>query len=125
MSFCWYSYGKNYADGPINRSLLFTSYSWFGSLALLGGFAENFDFENGFTRWMNRHSFGLYVFHYLGISAIALFVAKPGLLNPALIYVFSLGARVIIAVALEQVDRAPDAKARSKSDDKSLQYTDC
>lgn len=108
VSFCWYSYGKDYADGPINRSLLFTSYSWFGSLALLGGFAENFDFENGFTRWMNRHSFGLYVFHYLGISAIALFVAKPGLLNPALIYVFSLMAGFVSGYVLwEIISRLP------------------
>ena len=32
---------------------------------------------------------------------------------------------VIVAVALEQVDRTPDAESGSKSDDKSLQYTDC
>lgn len=37
----------------------------------------------------------------------------------------SIRAGVIIAVALEQVDRAPDAEAGSKSDNKSLQYTDC
>ena len=37
----------------------------------------------------------------------------------------SIRARVIVAIALKQVDRAPDTEAGSKSDDKSLQYTDC
>ena len=108
IAFCWYSFGKNYADEPIYRSFQFTTYSWFGCLAILGGFARYFDFENGFTRWMNRHSFGLYVFHYLGISAVALFVAKPGLLNPVLVYVFSLMAGLASSYVLwEIISRLP------------------
>ena len=89
VGFCFYSFGKNYADEPIYRSVLFTSYSWLGCLAILGGFGRYFDFETGFTRWMSRHSFGLYVFHYLGISAVALFMAKPGLLAPLSVYLLS------------------------------------
>ena len=58
VGFCFYSFGKNYADEPIYRSVLFTSYSWLGCLAILGGFGRYFDFETGFTRWMSRHSFG-------------------------------------------------------------------
>jgi len=108
IAFCWYSFGKNYADEPIYRSFLFTTYSWFGCLAILGGFARYFDFENGFTRWMNRHSFGLYVFHYLGISAVALYVAKPGLLNPVLVYFFSYVAGFISGHILwEIISRLP------------------
>ena len=42
-----------------------------------------------------------------------------------LLHALGLRARVIVAVALEQVDRTPDAESGSKSDDKSLQYTDC
>lgn len=90
--FCYYSFRKNYADAPVNRSLAFTGYCWIACLAILGGFCRYADHENEFTRWMNRHSYGLYLFHYLGISATALFVAKPGLLNPILIYVISLVA---------------------------------
>ena len=87
--FCFYSFGKNYADEPVYRSVLFTSYSWLGCLAILGGFGRYFDLETSFTRWMSRHSFGLYVFHYLGISAVALFMAKPGLLAPLSVYLLS------------------------------------
>ena len=89
VSFCFYSFGKNYADEPVYRSVLFTSYSWLGCLAVLGGFGRYFDFETSFTRWMNRHSFGLYVFHYLGISAVALFMAKPGLMASLSVYLLS------------------------------------
>lgn len=37
----------------------------------------------------------------------------------------SIGTGVIIAVALEQVDRTPDTKTGSESDDERLQYADC
>ena len=37
----------------------------------------------------------------------------------------SICAGVIIAIPLQQVDDAPDAKASAQSDDESLQYSDC
>ena len=39
---------------------------------------------------MSERSFGLYVFHYMGISAVAIFIARPGYLPPALIYLLTL-----------------------------------
>lgn len=89
-AFCVINFGGNYADKPVNRTLLFVCDGYFTSLAVIGGFARYFDFDNGFTRWMSSRSFGLYVFHYMGISAVAVFVAKPGYLPPALTYLVSL-----------------------------------
>ncbi|MCR5650303.1 MAG: acyltransferase [Lachnospiraceae bacterium] len=83
-------FGQNYADNPIYRSPLFLLYGWFGCLAMIGGFARYFDFENGFTKWMSSHSWGLYLFHYLGISSVALFIAKPGLAPAWACYLLSL-----------------------------------
>ena len=37
----------------------------------------------------------------------------------------SICAGVIIAIALQQVDDAPDAKASAQSNDESLQYGNC
>ena len=88
--FCVIYFGKNIADAPINRSFLFTAYCWFGSLAILGTSARYLDFENRLTRWMNRHSFGLYVFHYLGISSVALLLGKQRSLPARWIYLISL-----------------------------------
>ncbi|MBE5923318.1 MAG: acyltransferase [Lachnospiraceae bacterium] len=88
--FCIKYFGDNYADKPVNRSVLFLSYSYFMCLALIGCFAKYFDFANAFTKWMSTRSFGLYVFHYLGISAVGLYLAKPGLVSAPLAYMLSL-----------------------------------
>ena len=88
-AFCFLYFGENYADAPVNRSPLFAGYGWFASLAILGGAARYADRETAFTRRMARSSFGLYLFHYLGISAVALFLVKPGLVSPAAAYALS------------------------------------
>ena len=83
-------FGDNYADKPINRGFLYALDAYVGSLAMLSGMARFGDFSNPFTKWMSGHSFGLYVFHYLGISTVALLIAKPGLLPAPLCYILSL-----------------------------------
>lgn len=83
-------FGQNYADKPINRGILFAAYAYFGSLAILTGFAKFFDFTNPFCSFMSRKSLGLYMFHYLGISAVGLFLAKKGIFPPVVIYLLSL-----------------------------------
>ena len=89
-AFCIRSFGKNYADNPIYRSPLFISYGYAASLAIIGGMAKYGDVSNAFTRWMHKRSFGLYVFHYLGISAVGLFIGKRGILPAAAVYILSL-----------------------------------
>ena len=89
-AFCVRYFGQNYADAPVNRTPLFTAYCWIGCLGIFGFAARYLDFRNGFTDWMKERSFGLYVFHYLGISAAALFIGKPGILPAPIVYLLSL-----------------------------------
>lgn len=89
-AFCIRYFGQNYADRPVNRSLLFVTYGYFASLAIIGGMARYADVRNRFTEWMSKRSFGLYVFHYLGISSVGLFIGRPGLLPPAVTYLLTL-----------------------------------
>ena len=103
IAFCIMYFGQNYADNPIYRSPLYLLYSWFGSLAMIGGFARFFDFSNSFTTWMTKRSWGLYVFHYLGISAVALFIAKPGYLPAWACYLLSGIMGFALAYALNFV----------------------
>ena len=49
---------------------------------------------------MSRRSFGIYVFHYLGISSVALFIAKPKLLSAPLCYLLSLTAGFVFGFGL-------------------------
>lgn len=100
--------GMNFADKPVNRNALYAACAYFGSLAMLGGMARFGDFSNKFTEWMSRKSFGLYVFHYLGISSVALFVAKPKLLPAPMCYLLSLIAAFVVGYGLfEIISRIP------------------
>lgn len=92
IAFCVKFFGGNYADKPINRTALFVSFGYFTSIAVIGGMAKYADRTNGFMQWMNKRSFGLYVFHYLGVSSVALFLAKPGYISAPAAYLLSLVA---------------------------------
>lgn len=92
--------GLNFADKPVNRGPLFAACAYFGSLAMLSGMARFGDFSNDLTRWMSSHSFGLYVFHYLGISTVALVFAKNALLPAPLCYLLSLAAGFLFGYGL-------------------------
>lgn len=108
VAFCVVFFGRIYADAPVNRTPLFTSYGWFASLAFLGGAAKHLDGTNRFASWMSRHSWGLYVFHYLGISAVAVFVGARHILPAALVYALSLLTAFALAFALyEIISRTP------------------
>ncbi len=93
-------FGENFADKPVNRSFLFALDAYVGSLAMLSGMASFGDRSNAFTKWMSGHGFGLYVFHYLGISSVALFIAKPKLLPAPACYILSLMAGFIFGYGL-------------------------
>ena len=95
--------GMNYADKPINRDPLFAACAYFGSLAMLGGMARFGDRSSAFTKWMSRKSFGLYVFHYLGISTVALLIAKPGLAPAPVCYLLSLAAGFLFGYGLYEI----------------------
>ena len=75
---------------------------------MLGGFAKYMGFETRFTKWMSAHSFGLYVFHYLGVSSVAVFLAKPGLISPVAAYILSLVCGFVFGYVLyEIISRIP------------------
>ena len=103
VAFAGLYFGDNYADKPINRGLIYSLDAYAGSLAMLAGMARFGDFSNSFTKWMSGHSFGLYVFHYLGISSVALVLAKPGILPAPVCYILSLVAGFIFGYGLYAV----------------------
>jgi peptidoglycan/LPS O-acetylase OafA/YrhL len=106
-AFCVIYFGSNYADKPVNRTVLFVCDGYFTSLAIIGGFARYFDFDNRFTHWMSSRSFGLYVFHYMGISAVAVYIARPGYLPPAatylLTFIAAFGAGYILNAVISRI----------------------
>ena len=98
----------NFADAPVNRTFFYAAAAYFGSLAMLAGFAKYFDFSTRFTLWMSKRSFGLYMFHYLGISTVALIWGKTGILPAVPVYLLSLVAGFIFGYGLyEIISRIP------------------
>lgn len=108
VAFCILTFGQNYADNPVYRSPLFVAYGYFGCMAILSCMARFGDVSNKFTQWMNKRSFGLYIFHYLGISSVGCFLAKPGIISPLAAYVLSTVAGFGGAILLyEIISRIP------------------
>jgi len=78
-------WGQSYPDHEVLDTALCNIYAWTGVLGVLAFMKRWGNFENAFTRWMCRKSWGLYIFHYL-------MIAVPGwylkLLAPELAPVF-------------------------------------
>ena len=64
-------YGKNYAVEPYVNSPLAVLYGWLMCLAVIGGMKRFADRESSGWQLLKQRSFGLYVFHYLPLSACA------------------------------------------------------
>lgn len=62
-------WGQSYPDHEVLDTVICNIYAWTGTLGVLAFMKRWGGFENAFTRWMCRQSWGLYVFHYLMIAA--------------------------------------------------------
>lgn len=102
------SFGENYAEAPNVNSPMACAYGWIASLAIMGGMKRWGDFSNRFTEWMAKKSFGLYVFHYLPLSALALLLTRATTLPSAVIYILTGIAAFLGAYLLfEIISRIP------------------
>lgn len=90
--FVCFCFGTNYAEKPVFSSPLSIAFAWATILAVLGGMKRWGDRTGPFAAWMAKRSFGLYVFHFLGISASAYYLYQLWLttgFSPLLIYVLT------------------------------------
>ena len=93
-------FGLNYADAPVNRTPLFVFFAWSTCLAILGLAAKYADFATPFTKWMSARSFGLYLFHYLGISIIAYHMGMTHRYPALIVYTLTLISAFVTAYVL-------------------------
>lgn len=108
ISFSVIYFDKNYADMPVFGSPLAMAFAYTSVLAILGAMKRWGDKKNGFTMWMSKKSWGLYIFHYLGISAVGylLYIYRP-LPVWAIYIVTDLSAFLIGFVLYEIMRRIP------------------
>lgn len=107
--FLVFNLGKPYPEHEVLDTFLCNMYAWFGTIGLLAFMKKWGDFHNGFSDWMCRKSWGLYVFHYLGI-AISSWYIKMYLPQMPVFFVYLLVLVSGIAGALllyEIISRIP------------------
>lgn len=56
--------GSNFTDSDCLQSIMTNLYLWLVILAIIGCGRKYFNWENDFTKYMTRSSFGIYVLHY-------------------------------------------------------------
>ena len=82
-------FGENYASIEIFCGPISIAYAWFMCLLMLAVFNRFFNVDNDVTRFFSRTSFGLYVFHYFGISLSAFLMYNYTNLPVLLIYIIT------------------------------------
>ncbi len=88
--FCIKYWGADCSDPAINCSLLFGCYCWFGCLGVLSFMACFGNYSNSITKYFSKISYGIYLCHYTFVSAIALYIVKPGYISGAPAYIITI-----------------------------------
>ena len=103
---CMY-YGQNYADSfahiEVINSIPAVAFAWAAVLAIFACSREWFDKETAFTRFMVKKNFGVYMFHYVGISGAALFLYSYPSIPLAVRYIIVLAAGLATGFALPEI----------------------
>lgn len=82
-------WGKPYPEHIVLDTFVCNLFAWFATLAILAFMKRFGNFENQFTAFMKKQSFGLYMFHYLFI-AVSSWYLKMYALNMKAIFVYAI-----------------------------------
>lgn len=109
VSFCIVYWQEPFAEHSVLDTPLCNAYAWIAVLTILAIMHRFGDFDNALSRFMNRQSWGLYIFHYLPLAACAWFLRNYAQVLPTvLIYIFTAIAAFVGAIALNAaVSRIP------------------
>lgn len=96
--------GKPYAEHVVKDTFVCNIFAWLGTLGVLSFMKKWGNFENTFTAWMKKRSYGLYVFHYLPLSVSGWYLKMylPNML-PVFIYLLVAIAAFAGAFILDSV----------------------
>lgn len=101
-------WGEVYAEHAVLDTFLCNLYAWTAVLAVLAVMKKWGNFDNAFSRWMTRKSWGLYLFHYLPLAACAWYLHQYTTL-PALVLYLCVGVAAFAGAFLlyEIISRIP------------------
>lgn len=87
--FVFMYWGQPYPDHVVLDTFVCNMYAWLGTLGVLAFMKKWGNFENSFSDWMKKQSYGLYVFHYFPLAVSAWYLTQyvTGM-APFMIYIF-------------------------------------
>lgn len=101
-------FGDNFADMPVVGSVSAVGFAWAAILAIFGCAKAWGNITNAFTEFMRKRSWGIYVFHYLAMSATAWLLRSHTELGEVPCYLIVGGATFLGGLLLyEIVSRIP------------------
>ena len=105
IAFVFTFWGEPYADHQVLDTFLCCVYAWIATLAVFSVMKKWGNFENAFTRFMCRKSWGLYLFHYLPLAACAWYLHIFTELSPLAMYLLVGAAAFAGALVLYEIIR--------------------
>ena len=84
-------------------------YAWMATLAILSFMKKWGNFQNSFTIWMRKQSWGLYLFHYLPLAMCAWYLTKyvSGMPSVVIYLLVGIAAFVGAYVLYQIISRIP------------------
>lgn len=79
-------WGQPYCEHVVMKSVECCIFAWLGTIGVLAFMKKWGNFENAFSKWMIKKSWGIYVFHYFAMAVTSYYLLKfvPDL--PAIVY---------------------------------------
>lgn len=101
--YTYLSFGENFCVEPNVNAPLAIAFSWIACLAMIGGMKKWGNKSSKVTDFINKRSFGLYIFHYLGLSGAAYVLVDLRHMDGILVYVICSVAAVAGGLLLFEV----------------------
>ena len=96
-------FGDNYAVMPVVNCVPAAAYAWAACLTALGGMKRWGDTRTKFSAFMSKRSFGLYVLHYLPLSASAYALRQYTALSALPCYLITAFAAFVGSLILYEI----------------------
>ena len=101
--------GANFGSNEFLTNIFTNIYIWFVILSAFGIAKKFLNFENGFTKYMNKNNFSFYVLHYTIQIVIAFVLVEYIKLNNFIFnyIILFIGTIIILPIATEILKRIP------------------
>ena len=109
ITFTIVNYGANFGSNEFLTNIFTNIYIWFVILSTFGLAKKFLNFENKFTKYMNKNNFSFYVLHYTIQIVIAFVLVEYVKFNHFLFnyIILFIGTIIILPIATEILKRIP------------------